>query len=64
MSRKRPDGGGPTWAERQRIAREGEALVDADDATIEARADELGVDPRMLRAAVDYSRGRGVRASR
>ena len=59
MSRKRPDGEGPPkWGEQPRLRNEGERLIDATDASIEARALELGVDARRLRAFVDDARRR------
>lgn len=59
MSRKRPDGEGPPkWGEQMRLRNEGARLIDADDAAIEARALELGADPRRLRAFVDDARRR------
>jgi hypothetical protein len=47
-----------------RLRSEGERLASssADDATIEARARELGADPRRLRAFVDDARR--IQASR
>jgi len=59
MSRKRDDGDGPPkWGEQMRLRAEGERLLDADDETIEARAREVGADPRRLRAFVDDARRR------
>jgi hypothetical protein len=59
MSRKRDDGDGPPkWGEQMRLRAEGERLIGAADAAIEARATELAVDPRRLRAFVDDARRR------
>lgn len=59
MSRKRDDGDGPpNWGEQARLRAEGERLVTADDTTIQARAAELGVDARRLRAFVHDARRR------
>ncbi len=59
MSRKREDGDGPpNWGEQARLRAEGERLVTAGEHTIEARAAELGVDARRLRAFVLDARRR------
>jgi len=60
VSRKR-EGGGPNWGEDRQLRELGEQLVDADDAAIDAKAEEVRADPRRLRAFVlDARRRRGA----
>lgn len=56
MARRRELAAGPTWAEQVALRTEAEQLVDAGDAAIEARAEDLRVDPRRLRAFVAEAR--------
>lgn len=57
MTRKR-EGSGANWSQDRLLRDEAVKLLDADDAAIEARAVELGVDLRRLRAFVLDARRR------
>jgi hypothetical protein len=57
VSRKR-ESAGANWSQDRLLRDEGAKLVDATDEAIEARAEELGADPRRLRAFVLDARRR------
>jgi len=57
MSRKR-EGYAANWGTDRVLRQLGEDLVDADDAAIDAKAEELGTDPRRLWAFVLDARRR------
>jgi hypothetical protein len=60
MSRKR-EGYAANWGDDRVLRTLGAELVDADDATIEAKAAEVGGDARRLKAFVlDARRRRGA----
>lgn len=57
MSRKREPMASP-WAQDRLLREVAPKLLDADEAAIDAKATELGVDPRRLLAFVNDARGR------
>ncbi len=62
MSSKRELAGGPSWGIDRALRAAAAELLDVDDGTIAAEAEELGADARRLKAFVEDARGRRARA--